>query len=150
MAENLKYLITGISILFLIFLISFSFINQLLLTVTVFAQISNDSIINENKKNMDKINSLLTQNELLGIVKNGTFIEVETKLPLTLIETEIQEAVTPYKLDLTEYEGKAILVSTQLSNGEPSGWGTKITEVATPLLTKVIKKVFTLENDMKF
>ena len=92
MVRNLKYLFTVTSTLFLILLISFSFINQPSLDTTVFAQISNNSIIDENEVNTDKINYLLNQSEVLGIIKNGTFIEVETKLPLKLTDVFMQEA----------------------------------------------------------
>ena len=145
MAESLKYLITGISTLFLIFLISFNFINKISLDTTVFAQISTNSIIDENNVNTDKINFLSTQSEVLGIVKNGTFIEVETKLPLKLTDVFMQEARSPESglLNLTQYEGKAVMVSTQRADGEWV-WGAEVTEVASPLLTKVIKKAFTL------
>ena len=96
--------------------------------------------------NTDKINFLSTQSKILGIVKNGTFIEVETKLPLKLTDVFMQEARSTESglLNLTQYEGKAILVSTQRADGEWV-WGAEVTEVASPLLTKVIKKVFTLQ-----
>ena len=108
--------------------------------------INNNSIIDENMVNTDKINFLSNQSELLGIVKNGTFIEVETKFPLNLTDVFIQEARPPESglLNLTQYEGKAIMVSTQRADGEWV-WGAEVTEVASPLLTKVIKKVFTLQ-----
>jgi hypothetical protein len=122
-------------------LISFSFINQSSLDATAFAQISNNSIIDENE------DYLLTQNEILGIVKNGILIEVETKFPLKLTDVFMQEARSPESglLNLTQYEGKAILVSTQRADVEWV-WGAEVTEVASPLLTKVIKKAFTLQG----
>jgi hypothetical protein len=146
MVKIQKYLITNISMLFLSFLISFSFINQSSLDTTVFAQTSNNSVIDENRPNTDKINYLLTQSEVVGIVKNGIFIEAETKIPLKLTDVHMQEARTPESglLNLTQYEGKAIMVSTQRADGEWV-WGAEVTEVASPLLTKVIKKVFTLQ-----
>jgi hypothetical protein len=146
MAENLKYLITGISTLFLIVLISFSFINQSSLDTTVFAQISNNSLNNGNNTNTDKINDLLTQNQVLGIVKNGTFIEVETKIPLKLTDVGLAQAMSPEAglLNLTQYEGKAIMVSTQRADGEWV-WDANITEVASPILIKVVNKVFNLQ-----
>ena len=145
MVGNLKYLFTVTSTLFLILLISFSFINQPSLDTTVFAQISNNSIIDENEINTDKINYLLNQSEVLGIIKNGTFIEVETKLPLKLTDVFMQEARSTESglLNLTQYERKAIMVSTQRADGEWV-WGAEVTEVASPLLTKVIKKAYAL------
>ena len=79
-----------------------------------------NSIIDENNVNTDKINFLSTQSEVLGIVKNGTFIEVETKLPLKLTDVFMQEARSPESglLNLTQYEGKAVMVSTQRADGE--------------------------------
>ena len=147
MSKNLQYLSISASSLMLISLFLFTFISTSSLDITtVFAQISNNSIIDEDEINSDKIDYLLTQNEVLGIVKNGTFIEVETKLPLKLTDVFMQEARSPESglLNLTQYEGKAILVSTQRADGEWV-WGAEVTEVASSLLTKVIKKAFTLQ-----
>ena len=147
MSKNLQYLSISASSLMLISLFLFTFISTSSLDITtVFAQISNNSIIDEDEINSDKIDYLLTQNEVLGIVKNGTFIEVETKLPLKLTDVFMQEARSPESglLNFTQYEGKAILVSTQRADGEWV-WGAEVTEVASSLLTKVIKKAFTLQ-----
>jgi len=148
MARNLKYIAISACTLFFISLAFFSFINPQfsLNTSAVFAQISNNSINDENSVNTDKINYLLTQKEILGIVKNGTFMEVETKLPLKLTDVFMQEARSPESglLNLTQYEGKAIMVLTQRADGEWV-WGADVNEVAGPILTKVIKKAFTLQ-----
>ncbi|HJT85316.1 MAG TPA: hypothetical protein VJ697_12625 [Nitrososphaeraceae archaeon] len=73
-------------------------------------------------------------------------MEVETKLPLKLTDVFMQEARSPESglLNLTEYEGKAIMVLTQRADGEWV-WGAEVSEVAGPTLTKVIKKAFTLQ-----
>jgi hypothetical protein len=53
------------------------------------------------------------------------------------------EAITPDAklIDLTEYEGKAILVSFRSIDDE---WvyAAAITDIADPIITKVVKKVF--------
>ena len=115
MVRNLQYLTIFVSILFVMSISLFNLSDKQSLG-TVFAQISNNnSLSNGNNTNTDKINDLLNQNQVLGIVKNGTFIEVETKLPLKLTDVFMQEARSPESglLNLTHYEGKAILVSTQ-------------------------------------
>lgn len=147
MAGNLKYFALSISTLFFISL-AFSFINLNQFsfeTMSVFAQSTNKSFIDENTAT-DKIDYLLNQSGLLGIVKNGTFIEVETKMPLKLTDVFMQEARTPESglLNLTQYEGKAIMVLNQQADDEWV-WGSEVNEVAGPILTKVIKKAFALK-----
>jgi hypothetical protein len=146
MVRNLQYLTIFVSTLFLMYISLFNLSDKQSLD-TVFAQISNNNSLNDgNNTNTDKINDLLTQNQVLGIVKNGTFMEVETKLPLKLTDVGLVQAMPPEAglLNLTQYEGNAIMVSTQRADGEWV-WDANITEAASTILTKVINKVFNIQ-----
>lgn len=113
-------------------------------------QIDNNKYLTENNKTiidkLNKIKDIKNQREILGIIKNGTFIEAETKLPLKLTNIGIVDELLPENglLNLTKYEGKAIMVSNQLIDIEWI-WGAKITEVGDLILAKVVKKVFNLQ-----
>lgn len=85
------------------------------------------------------------QKEILGIVKNGNFISADTKNPLLLTDVLMQEARTPEsgRIDL-QHEGKSILVSHQQADGEIV-WGAEIVDVAGPILSKLVERVFGFE-----
>ena len=90
-----------------------------------------------------KVHDIQSQREILGIIKNGTFIEAETKVSFKLTNIGILEQLLPETglLNISNYEGKVILVSNQKINNEWI-WGAKITDVANPILTKIFKKIF--------
>lgn len=83
---------------------------------------------------------------IVGIVKDGSFIVAETNETKKLTSVGLVEATTPESglINLTQYEGKAILVSSpQISDNE---WifGATIIDIADPIVTKLVKKVFNL------
>jgi hypothetical protein len=84
--------------------------------------------------------------EILGIIKDGSFIVVETNETKKLTSTGIVQAVTPESglINVTEYEGKAILVSSEHIDNE---WifGATIIDIADPIETKLVEKIFFLK-----
>lgn len=84
--------------------------------------------------------------DIIGIVKDGSFIVAETNETKKLTSVGLVEATTPESglINLTQYEGKAILVSSpQISDNE---WlfGATIIDIADPIVTKLVKDVFNL------
>lgn len=84
--------------------------------------------------------------DIIGIVKDGSFIVAETNETKKLTSVGLVEATTPESglINLTQYEGKAILVSSpQISDNE---WlfGATIIDIADPIVTKLVKEVFNL------
>jgi hypothetical protein len=81
---------------------------------------------------------------IIGIVNNGSFIEAETKQHKNLTDVYMQEArsLESGQINLTQYEGKALLVFTpQPSEGE---WiyAANITDIGTPITTQIVKKIY--------
>ncbi|MGC2427282.1 MAG: hypothetical protein WA421_09615 [Nitrososphaeraceae archaeon] len=87
-----------------------------------------------------------SEQKLLGIVKNGSFVSADTKNTMLLTTVHMQEARTPEsgKIDLREYEGKAILVSYQQIS-DVIVYAAEVANIAGPILTLVIKKIFDLD-----
>ena len=81
--------------------------------------------------------------EALGIVVNAQFISADTGKPIEVTEAQMQEAVDPHAklLDLSKYEGKAILISCQQMMG--AFYGDQMSFLsAGPILTAIFKKVY--------
>ena len=117
--KHIEYLLLFVSFLFLIPIslhtpLDNSFFNSAS-TVP-----SNNKYRNDyNMTTTDKIKRFIqSQREVLGIIKNGTFIEAETKLSFKLTNIGILEELLPETglLNLSNYEGKVILVSNQKIN----------------------------------
>lgn len=84
--------------------------------------------------------------DIIGIVKDGSFIVAETNETKKLTSVGLVDATTPESglINITQYEGKAILVSSpQISDNE---WlfGATIIDIADPIVTKLVKEVFNL------
>jgi hypothetical protein len=85
----------------------------------------------------------------LGIVQNGKFEQVmpapDTEDPARFTSIQMQEARSPEsgELDLSPYEGMAIMIS---AHGE-SGWvhSAQVIDTAGPILTEVVKYIFSKE-----
>ena len=86
------------------------------------------------------------RSEVLGLVLNGQFISAETRKPIEVSEAQMQEAVDPQAklVDLSKYEGKAILIRCQTNDGSFL-WGSNVVSTAGPILTALFKKVFELK-----
>jgi hypothetical protein len=84
--------------------------------------------------------------EVLGIVANAQFISADTSKPIEVTEAQMQEAVDPHAklVDLSKYEGKAILIKCQTNDGSFL-WGSNVVSTAGPILTATFKKVFDLK-----
>ena len=84
--------------------------------------------------------------EVLGIVANAQFISADTRKPIEVTEAQMQEAVDPHAklVDLSKYEGKAILIRCQTNDGSFL-WGSNVVSTAGPILTALFKKVFELK-----
>lgn len=86
--------------------------------------------------------------QLFGIVKDGEFRPLAPRsvlgAPVRLTQIQMQAALSPEsgELDLTEYEGQAIMVSGHGS----SGWiySAVVVDQAGPILTAVVQQVFGL------
>jgi hypothetical protein len=84
--------------------------------------------------------------EALGIVVNAQFISADTRKPIEVTEAQLQEAVDPRAklVDLSKYEGKAILIRCQTNDGSFL-WGSNVVSTAGPILTAIFKKVYDLK-----
>ncbi len=89
------------------------------------------------------------EEQVLGIVKNGSFISGVSKSPLLLTTVSMQEARTPEsgKIDLKQYENKAIMVSAQ-SIDNKIAYGASILESAGLILTSIVMKVFNIQDNV--
>ena len=83
--------------------------------------------------------------EIVGIIKDASFIVAETNETKKLTSVGIVEARTPESgvINLMQYEGKAILVFSQQVDDEWI-WGTTIIDIADPLVTKLVKETYNL------
>ena len=84
--------------------------------------------------------------EVPGIVIIAQFISADTRQPIEVTEAQMQDAIDPHAklVDLSKYEGKAILISCQTNDGSFL-WGSNVVSVAGAILTTVVKKVFDLK-----
>jgi hypothetical protein len=84
---------------------------------------------------------------MLWIVKDGVFILAETNETKKLPSVGLVEATTPDSglINLTQYEGKAILVSSQSILDNEWIFGATIIDIADPIVTKLVKEVYNLE-----
>jgi hypothetical protein len=84
--------------------------------------------------------------EVLGIVITAQFISADTRKPIEVTEAQMQETVDPQAklVDLSKYEGKAILIRCQTNDGSFL-WGSNVVSTAGPILTAIFKKVFDLK-----
>jgi hypothetical protein len=91
--------------------------------------------------------SMTTREQFLGIVQDDVFIPLEPHAgaigaPIRLTALSMQAAVPPEseELDLTGYEGKAIMVSGYVGGG----WlySAEVIDHAGPILTAVVRRVF--------
>ncbi len=91
--------------------------------------------------------------QILGIVQDGRFRPLVPERPLgrpaRLTAIKMYEAIAPEagELDLTDYEGRAIMVRGR--NG--GGWiySAAVVDSAGPILTTVVKRVFAERNKEK-
>jgi hypothetical protein len=90
-------------------------------------------------------------NTILGVVENGRFTVLIPEaagccsVKLTKVEHPAipeSDAVKHHEIDLKDYEGKALMVSGNLPKFEGWLYGANITDVANPILTAVVKKIF--------
>ena len=85
-------------------------------------------------------------NETLGVVRDGRFHPVAAEglpnLPVRLTAIRMQEAIAPEagELDLSDYEGRAIMVRGL----DAGGWvySAAVVDHAGPILTAVVERVF--------
>ena len=84
--------------------------------------------------------------EVLEIVVNAQFISADTCQPVEVTGAQMQDAIDPHAelVDLSKYEGKAILISRQRNDGSFL-WGSNVVDTAGPILTIIVKKVFDLK-----
>ena len=121
--KHIKYFLLFVSFLFLISILLYSSLNNSFF-ISAYAVSSNNKYMNDyNMTTTDKIkkvHDIQSQREILGIIKNGTFIEAETKVSFKLTNIGILEQLLPETglLNISNYEGKVILVSNQKINNE--------------------------------
>lgn len=89
----------------------------------------------------------LPEGTLIGIVEKGKFLPLFPKQPMTmpirLTGIHMQEArpVESGELDLSSYEGKAVMISGH--DGGSWVYGAAIVDSGGPLITALVKKMFT-------
>jgi hypothetical protein len=102
----------------------------------------------------DKIKgACILENQILGLVKEGKFIPVESpgfkspssiaeleKSEIKLTKVDVMAAEIPRPLDLTEYEGKVIMVSGNAQGGFI--FRAEVIDEAGPILTTVVRELF--------
>jgi hypothetical protein len=107
------------------------------------------SLVYQPFQTIDGYSDNIDQNEnVLGIVNNGSFIIVETNDSKKLTSISMQEGAPPESglIDLIQYEGKAILVSTYPQVGEGEWlWRANITDIGSPITSKIVKKIHGFE-----
>ena len=90
-------------------------------------------------------------NNFLGIAENGRFTVLIPEaagccsVKLTKVEHPAipeSDAVRQHEIDLKEYEGKALMVRGSLPKFEGWLYGANISDVGSPILTIVVKKLF--------
>ena len=144
--KHIQYLILFVLFPFLIFISLYSCLDNSFF-YSASADVSNNNhIIDYNVTNTDKIKKvkdIQSQREVLGIIKNGTFIEAETKLSFKLTNIGLLDELLPETglLNLSNYEGKVIRVSNEKIDNEWI-WDANITDLTDPMLTKIFKKKF--------
>ena len=145
----IQYLILFVLFPFLIFISLYSSLDNSFF-YSASADFSNNNHINDynltNTDKIKKIKNIQSQREVLGIIKNGTFIEAETKLSFKLTNIGLLDELLPETglLNLSKYEGKVIRISNEKIDNEWI-WGAKITDVTDPMLTKIFKKKFNFQ-----
>ena len=139
--QSITFILVFVCVLFLFILVPF----QVLIAN---GQTENKSdYLNELTDSVDyNRNGMLKSPEVLGIVENKSFFSTDTKNPMLLTTVFMQEASTPESgaIDLDQYEGQVILISYQQSDGDIV-WGAEIVDVAGPILSVMVKKVFGFE-----
>ena len=80
---------------------------------------------------------------ILGWVKNGTFIAADTKQSyrLTSIRMMVSRSPEDGLVDLSEYEGKAIMTTCE-KRGSSWLYNAGISDVASPILSVLVEKFF--------
>jgi hypothetical protein len=83
----------------------------------------------------------------LGIVIRGQFVSANTGQPVKVTGIQMQDQMDPAAdlIDLAKYEGRAILISCQRSDSNFL-WGSNVVSAAGPILTAVVRKLFSLEK----
>jgi hypothetical protein len=89
---------------------------------------------------------LVAEGEFLGLVQGGRFLPLvpgpDLESPVRLTSIQMQEAVSPEsgELDLSRYEGRAIMVRGH----DGGGWiyAAEVIDEAGPILTAVVREVF--------
>jgi len=80
---------------------------------------------------------------IIGFVKNSKFVSAETRESFNLTKIRIMEARPPDSapLDVSKHEDKAIMITYENMD---SGWlyNSSISDVAAPILSIVVEKVF--------
>jgi hypothetical protein len=102
-------------------------------------QISYGQVINRTTT----FNEQEGKEKFIGVVINGTFLLAEDKQPRNLTTVQVAEASSPElgQINITEYEGKSILVATEQA-GPTWFWGSEIIDIGTPIISELIKKVY--------
>ena len=81
--------------------------------------------------------------EIIGMVKEGKFFPFEAKTSVEVTEIDIVAAQVPSPMDLSEHEGKVIMISGQREGGEGGKvWSSRIIDVASPILTVIARRFF--------
>ena len=89
----------------------------------------------------------MTNEEYIGIIKDGSFMALSPEsvagMRLRLTRAAMQASFPPEheELDLTEYEGRAIMIRGHGGGGEWV-WSTEVIDVAGPILTETVRKFF--------
>ena len=85
--------------------------------------------------------------EVIGMVKNGIFVSNDTEQNPILTRIRIHDSIEPAasRIDLTEYEGKAILVNCSHNDGTIL-WESKVVDVGSPLVNAMVKKILKVES----
>lgn len=139
--QSLSFVIIFTCILFLFVLVPFQ-------VLVAHGQIKNNSDYSSKlTDSVDNIrNGIVESQEILGIVENKSFFSMDLKNPMLLTTVLMQEARTPESgaIDLDQYEGQAILISYQQSDGDVV-WGAEVVDIAGPILSIMVKKVFEFE-----
>lgn len=78
--------------------------------------------------------------QIIGLIKNGKFLTVDKTAAVKLFTIAQVEGRPPTELDVAKYEGKAVMVTGDLSGDIL--YQAEVIDEAGPILTSVVLEIF--------
>jgi hypothetical protein len=81
------------------------------------------------------------QVQIIGIVNAAKFFPMDKNGSVGVTETGLKEQMEPSEMNLTEYEGKVIMISGE-DEGRNLIYGAKVEDVANPILSAIAREIY--------